>query len=160
MSRSRAMKDLSFRFADGGDLELVTGLLARLFPDTDPEQLRQENRGIIGSENEILLLAFVKESPAGIAHLALRCEYVEGSSPGQVCACLEAIYVLPACRLKGIARLLVLEGERWAKGRGCTLLASDCELDNRDSECFHKSLGFEEVSRNIHFIKALDEPGP
>ena len=150
------MKELVFRQAGLQDLDLVTGLLSLLFTDHDPGELREENRGILMSQDETIWLACLGDSPAGAAHAAVRREYVEGASRGDAVCYLEAVYVLPACRLEGIARQLVLQCESWAKKKGCKLLASDCELDNQGSENFHKRLGFEEVSRNIHFVKPLD----
>lgn len=152
------MTQITFRHADPGDPKLVTRLFALLFPDHDPEELLEENRLIIQSEEETILLACREDSPVGAAHLAIRHEYVEGCTAGEACGYLEAVYVLPAYRRKGIARQLVLQGESWLKEKGCRILASDCELDNLESECFHKKMGFEEVSRNIHFTRILDLP--
>ena len=38
---------------------------------------------------------------------------------------------------------------------GCQELASDCDVHDKDSEGFHKSAGFVEASRNIHFVMKL-----
>ena len=54
-----------------------------------------------------------------------------------------------------IAAQLLSECEKWAKEKGCTEFASDCELDNADSYRFHMSLGFEEANRIICFRKDL-----
>ncbi|MBR2266256.1 MAG: AMP-binding protein [Paludibacteraceae bacterium] len=45
--------------------------------------------------------------------------------------------------------------EKWAREKGCTEFAGDCELDNSDSFRFHMSLGFEEANRIICFRKEL-----
>ncbi|NLB27550.1 MAG: GNAT family N-acetyltransferase [Clostridiaceae bacterium] len=150
------MKRLVFREAGIKDLDLVTELLARLFTCHGQGELREENRRILQSQDEIIWLASLGDTPVGAAHVAVRHEYVEGAPEGCVSGYLEAIYVLPAYRFKGIARQLVLQCEGWSKEKGCKVLASDCELDNLTSERFHKKTGFVEVSRNIHFIKVLD----
>jgi len=45
--------------------------------------------------------------------------------------------------------------ENWAKTKGCTEFASDCELDNVQSLQFHLNVGFEEANRIICFTKKL-----
>lgn len=150
------MTHLTFRHAGPDDLKLVTDLFARLFTDHDARQICEENRGIIQSEDETILLACLDNTPVGAAHAAVRREYVEGTFREDVSGYLEAIYVLPTYRFKGIARQLVLQCESWSKEKGCKVMASDCDLDNLASERFHKKTGFVEVSRNIHFIKVLD----
>ena len=44
--------------------------------------------------------------------------------------------------------------EDWGKEKGCSEMASDCELDNYLSVDFHKALGFKEANRLVCFIKA------
>ena len=56
---------------------------------------------------------------------------------------------------KGIAREMVKSCEDWAKERNCTEFASDCNIENTQSMDFHKALGFNEVDRNIHFVKQI-----
>ena len=45
--------------------------------------------------------------------------------------------------------------ESWAKSKGCTEFASDCELANTQSLQFHLNVGFEEANRIICFTKKL-----
>ena len=68
---------------------------------------------------------------------------------------LEGIYVAEEYRKHGIARELLAACERWAKEKGCTEFASDCELDNTQSLQFHLNVGFEEANRIICFTKKL-----
>ena len=65
---------------------------------------------------------------------------------------------LPALSDPAYAALLaplLAECEKWAREKGCTEFASDCELDNADSLRFHLALGFEETNRIICFKKKL-----
>ena len=150
------MKKLVLREAGLKDLDLVTELLSCLFTCHDQGELREENRGILQSQDETIWLASLGDTPVGAVHVAVRHEYVEGAPEGFISGYLEAIYVLPAHRFRGIARQLVLQCESWSKEKGCKVLASDCELDNLAGARFHKKTGFGEVSRNIHFVKVLD----
>ena len=53
------------------------------------------------------------------------------------------------------AKELLAECQSWAKCNGCQEFASDCEIDNADSFCFHKAMNFTEVNRIICFTKTL-----
>ena len=55
----------------------------------------------------------------------------------------------------GYAAELPAECEKWAKEKGCTEFAGDCELENTESLNFHMALGFEEANRLICFKKML-----
>ena len=89
--------------------------------------------------------------------LALRHDYVEGKTDENPVGYLEAIYVVPEHRRRGIARALVGFAEAWSRAQGCTMLASDCELPNEQSRAFHNRVGFAEESINVHFSMALGE---
>ena len=51
--------------------------------------------------------------------------------------------------------LAELAVQMWAKDKGCTEFASDCELENTGSLKFHIAMGFEEANRIICFKKRL-----
>jgi aminoglycoside 6'-N-acetyltransferase I len=68
---------------------------------------------------------------------------------------LEGWFVEPEFRKNGIGRELVKAAERWAKGKGCTEMASDSEIGNDLSLAVHQNLGYEETSRLVHLRKDL-----
>ena len=68
---------------------------------------------------------------------------------------LEGIYVREGARRQGIARRLLSACENWAKAKGCAEFASDCGLDNMDSQRFHQAVGFEEANRIVAYVKKL-----
>ena len=68
---------------------------------------------------------------------------------------LEGWFVLPEYRQKGIGRKLVEAAEQWARGRGCTEMASDAEIGNQLSLAAHLNLGYAETSRLVHLRKEL-----
>ena len=45
--------------------------------------------------------------------------------------------------------------EDWARGKGCSEMASDTWLDNEASIRAHVKLGYAEVERLVHFVKQL-----
>jgi len=68
---------------------------------------------------------------------------------------IRELYVLPGHRGKGIAKELVAYAKQWARERGCTELASDCEIENEGSRVFHNSIGFQEANTIVCFVMAL-----
>jgi aminoglycoside 6'-N-acetyltransferase I len=90
----------------------------------------------------------------GFAEISLRHDYVNGCETSPV-GFLEGIYVVPARRRQGVARLLSQAAEGWTRARGCTEFASDALLDNIDSHRMHAALGFQETERVVGFRKVL-----
>lgn len=68
---------------------------------------------------------------------------------------LEGWFVEPEFRQTGIGAKLVAAAENWARGKGCTEMASDSEIGNDLSLKAHQSLGYEETSRLVHLRKDL-----
>jgi aminoglycoside 6'-N-acetyltransferase I len=68
---------------------------------------------------------------------------------------VEAWYVEPHLRGRGIGRALMAAAETWAVSRGFTELASDTELSNEASVRAHLRCGFTEQERLIKFRKVL-----
>jgi aminoglycoside 6'-N-acetyltransferase I len=99
-------------------------------------------------------LAYAGETPIGFAQCQLQHDYVEGTESSPV-GYLEGIYVADEYRKQGVARELLSACESWAKAKGCTEFASDCEVDNTHSLRFHLNVGFEEANRIICFTKKL-----
>ena len=93
-----------------------------------------------------------RSCPGRNARSQLRSDYVEGTETSPV-GYLEGIYVRPESRHKGVASALLSACEGWARQRGCTEFASDCELENENSAAFHLAAGFTEANRIICFTK-------
>ena len=53
---------------------------------------------------------------------------------------------------------MLAAGEAWARGAGCTEMASDVEIGNERSVSVHEQLGYLEVTRIVCYRKALSEP--
>ena len=87
----------------------------------------------------------------GFSEVTLRMDYVEGLDSGG-CGYLEGVFVKEEYRGQGIARQLVMTCQQWSEEKGGKGFASDCEQTNETSRLFHESIGFKEVSRNIHFV--------
>lgn len=122
-------------------------LCSALWPDSSPKDfLAERSRGELPYE----YLYYCDGVPCGFISLSVRTDYVEGCSEGPV-AYIEGIFVKEEYRRRGIARELVDYAKTWALAHDCHQLASDCELENKTSEAFHRKVGFKEVNRIIAF---------
>ena len=142
------------RKAEIKDLPILAELACQLWPDNTVEEMHSEFAEIIAKPDAAFLLAYAEETAAGFAQCQLRHDYVEGTDSSPV-GYLEGIYVADGYRKQGVARELLSACESWAKAKGCSEFASDCELDNVQSLQFHLNVGFEEANRIICFTKKL-----
>lgn len=106
------------------------------------------------SDNNALFLLIINGTIEGFAQCGLRHDYVEGTNSSPV-GYLEGIFVQEEYRKQGYAKQLLNYCEKWAKKKGCSEFASDCELDNEISRQFHINLGFDGANRIICFSKKI-----
>lgn len=139
--------------AEVKDAPEVARLSLLLWPEHDKEEMEQEFRELIKKDDAAVFLAQEGET-VGFAQCQLRRDYVEGAESSPV-GYLEGIFVTESCRNRGYARALLAACQDWARARGCTEFASDCELTNSESFAFHLRMGFLEANRIICFTKRL-----
>ena len=142
------------RKAEIKDLHILAELACQLWPDHTVEEMHSEFADTIAKSDAVFFLAYADETAVGFAQCQLRYDYVEGTDSSPV-GYLEGIYVADEYRQQGVARELLSACESWAKSKGCTEFASDCELENTQSLQFHLNVGFEEANRIICFTKKL-----
>ena len=132
---------------------LIAGLAAQMW-EHPVDKLAQKLEQIITGDDGVIYVAMEDGKIIGFAQCQLRYDYVEGTHSSPV-GYLEGIFVDSKYRRQGYAEKLLAACEAWAKERGCSEFASDCELLNRESLSFHLHLGFQEVNRIICFKKEL-----
>lgn len=132
----------------------LADLAIQMWADHDPEDLEAEFRQLAMNDEAVCFIKYVEDKPIAFAQCQLRHDYVEGTESSPV-GYLEGIFVSEGYQKRGYAAQLLSECEKWAKEKGCTEFASDCELDNADSLRFHLAVGFEEANRIICFRKDL-----
>lgn len=142
------------RKAISKDEALLAQLACELWPGHALEEMKEEMAELLQNSEAACFLALEEETPAGFAQCQLRHDYVEGTE-GSPVGYLEGVYIREAYRKKGYARALLSACENWAKEKGCTEFASDCELDNAQSLAFHLRAGFQEANRIICFTKKI-----
>ena len=136
------------------DLPVIAELACQLWLDNSVEEMQAEFAETLTKPDAAFFQAYADETAVGFAQCQLRYDYVEGTDSSPV-GYLEGIYVADGYRQQGFARELLAACESWAKSKGCTEFASDCELDNVQSLQFHLNVGFEEANRIICFTKKL-----
>ena len=140
--------------AEKEEAAVLASLALQMWPDHAPEELTEEFRKLLENEEAACFLQYAGGRPVAFAQCQLRHDYVEGTDSSPV-GYLEGIFVEEDFRRKGSALKLLAECEKWAKEKGCTELASDCELENAESLRFHLAAGFTEANRIICFKKDL-----
>lgn len=140
--------------ADKNDADVLASLAIQMWHDNGPVELADDFRELLMNENAACFLKYICGKPIAFAQCQLRHDYVEGTDSSPV-GYLEGIFITEEYRRKGYAAELLTECEKWAKEKGCTEFASDCELVNTDSLRFHLAMGFEETNRIICFKKNL-----
>lgn len=140
--------------ADSSGAEYLAELVRIIWPEHTPEELTGIITDYMTSENSAVFAQAADGRYVGVALCSLRHDYVEGCETSPV-GYLEGVGIHEAYRHRGIARELVSECEQWAKEKGCSEFASDCELTNTASLNFHLSIEFQEENRIICFRKTL-----
>src|SRR5438552_7225529 len=125
-----------------------------LWPRCSDHKHRLEMAQLAKSGGIVLVAENSRGRLIGFAEVSLRHDHVDGAS---ICPVpyLEAWFVEPSFRKRGLGRLLIDAVEHWAGTRGYTELASDALIENTLSISLHKRLGFSEIDRNVTFLKAL-----
>ncbi len=136
------------------DVQTAAFLALQLWPNHTLDEFKEELGQLINAENATIFLAYVDDEAVGFAQCQLRTDYVEGTHSSPV-GYLEGLFVKEQYRQKGFAKFLIESCEQWAKHKGCTEFASDCEIQNLESLAVHLKLGFSEANRIICFTKEL-----
>lgn len=140
--------------ADPSTLGEWVRLASRLFTGHAVGELEEEYAEFLATGKEVGFLCLKDGQAVGFMNVSVRQDYVNGTD-GSPVAFLEAIYVLPEFRRRGVARQLIARAEEFARDKGLAQLASDCLEDNTLSQAFHQNSGFREMERVIYFVKDI-----
>jgi aminoglycoside 6'-N-acetyltransferase I len=135
-------------------LHAITQLALELWPGRHFEEEYACFKKIVRSASEACYLARQEDQFIGFIHVSTRRDYVEGADALPI-AYLEAVYIQPAYRKKGVSPKLVGAAGDWARQNGFAQIASDMGLSNKASIRFHQKIGFTEAERIVCFIKNL-----
>ncbi|MGE0394905.1 MAG: GNAT family N-acetyltransferase [Vicinamibacterales bacterium] len=138
------------------DRDSWSDLRQALWPLQTTEHDETVDRYLAGAAQEpleVLLAIDAQERAVGFIELSIRA-YAEGCATDRV-AFVEGWYVVPTARRRGVGTALVRAAEEWARGRGCTELGSDTEVDNAASAAAHAAAGFRETGVVRCFLKCV-----
>lgn len=140
--------------ASVSDAWKVAQLAVKMWSSHTENALAAEFESLIADENAAVFVCFADQQMIGFAQCQLRFDYVEGTQSSPV-GYLEGVFVDAPYRAQGYGKQLVAACEMWAREKGCSEFASDCELSNLQSLAFHLHSGFTEANRIICFTKRI-----
>jgi len=140
--------------ATSKDSLALAKIAIKMWSEHSLDELAKEFEDTIDCKESAIFMLMVDNQAVGFAQCQLRHDYVEGTDTCPV-GYLEGIFLEQEFRHRGHAKKLLAQCEEWAKNKGCTEFASDCESDNDESLKFHINMGFTEVNRIICFKKQL-----
>ncbi len=137
------------------DLAEWRRLRLALWPDCPPEQHELDMGTLLADADRaaVFVSPGAGERLAGFVEVALRA-WREGC-PGSPIAYVEALYVDPVARDRGVGATLLRAAEAWARERGCSAIAGDAAVDNDRGRALHRHLGWEEVGARVRLRKLL-----
>jgi aminoglycoside 6'-N-acetyltransferase I len=157
---ARGLAVIVIRPARPEDCDQLSRLREALWPHTSAAEHAAELLPILAGDTpgNMPLINFVAEAEGGtligFAEVDLR-SHADGCDPVRPVGYLEGWYVAEPYRRQGLGARLLATAEDWARGHGCTEMASDALIDNVVSQHSHQALGFEVVDRCVHYRKKL-----
>lgn len=129
-------------------------MMKELWPDVNMEEEVANNSRVYRNPLQTAFLIKQNDQWVGFAYMAIRKDFVEGTSTSPV-AYLEGIYIREPFRQMGYAQKLLHRCEEWSRTHGATEMGSDTDITNEVSQQFHLATGFKEVNRIVCFAKKL-----
>jgi len=129
-------------------------MMKEMWPHVNLEEEVANNSRVYRDPSQTAFLVSVDGHWLGFAYMAMRRDFVEGTSSSPV-AYLEGIYIREPYRKRKYASELLSTVEDWARSHGATEMGSDTEIENLVSQEFHFASGFKEVNRIVCFSKKL-----
>ncbi|HEY8668520.1 MAG TPA: GNAT family N-acetyltransferase [Tepidisphaeraceae bacterium] len=143
-----------------GDHEEWLRMRCALWPEVARATLDDEIRDFGADETiwELPSAVFVADRGdgrlGGFVEVSLR-PLADGCASSPV-GYIEAWYVDPDLRRRGLGAQLIAQAEKWAREHGCAEMASDCITENRASFAAHTALGYQPTEPLVLFRKCFD----
>lgn len=150
-----AVMQMRIRPVNAEDAEPWLTMRLALWPETDQAQHRKEMAMMCSdpARYAVFVCADGGGVPRGFAEVSLR-EWAEGCLSSPV-GYLEGWFVAGPARGQGVGKKLLAAAEDWARSRGCTEMASDTDLTNKNSTAAHLKAGYHIAARVVAFRKDL-----
>jgi aminoglycoside 6'-N-acetyltransferase I len=142
------------RQMDVADRETWIRLRAALWPDEVLEVHGRDIDTFLGGETGFGFIAEAEDGAAvGFAEITIR-PFANGCDSRPV-PFLEGIWVEPRFRCQRVGTRLVEHIEAFVTARGFNEIGSDALVENQISQTAHRSWGFSETERVVHFRKLI-----
>jgi aminoglycoside 6'-N-acetyltransferase I len=127
-----------------------------LWPECATEQHELEMGTVLADADRVAVFVSPADRGrlAGFVEVALRA-WREGC-PGSPVGYVEALYVAPEQRDRGVGAALLGAAEAWARARGCAAIAADAGVENERGRALHRRLGYEETGMRVRLRKRLE----
>lgn len=99
----------------------------------------------------LFLVADIDARAAGMGGWRLHDEERDGPVPGERPAELKRMYVAPWARGRGLARALLAEIERTARGAGCDCLVLEAGRNQPEALALYRSAGYTDIPAYGHY---------
>lgn len=142
------------RARPGADDDAITRMRQSLWPHEDQAELARETPPLLARDDYAVFAADDGGRLAGFLEVGHR-DVAESCTTSPV-GYVEAVWVEPEYRSRGIARALFEAAKRWSREQGYRELGSDADLENTASHAMHGKLGFTETERLVTFLLRLD----
>ena len=127
-----------------------------LFPGFDHADRAEMQRALSRPDGAVFVIERDAHSLGGYVEVGAR-SVSDGCDTSPV-GYIEAWYVDPDLRRKGLGKLLLDAAESWSASRGYQEMGSDALVENEVSHAAHKAAGYEEVCRTVVFRKTIRGP--
>lgn len=128
---------------------------AALWPGEPAEAQLEDTENLLGNASGWGFMVETDDgTPAGFAEISIR-PFANGCDSRPV-PFLEGIWVEPPFRRRGVGALLVKHIEAFVAARGFCEIGSDALIENLLSHAAHRSWGFVETERVVHFRKLMN----
>ena len=151
ISSQRKQTSAAIRTASETDAETIAHLSCALGYATTGEVIRSRLRALLGSHNDLVIVA-VDNSDALIGWLQAHASHVLESGFRVE---ITGLIVSPEARRLGVGRTLVSAAEQWARKLGAEAIVVRSNVQRTESHAFYPSLGYDTTKTQKVYRKNL-----
>jgi len=145
------MPSHSIRRAREQDCGEIARLSAQLGYPASADEFQKRLRRLLGSTNDLVLVAETSDGLAGWVHAFLS-QLLESDYRVEIAG----LVVDEQFQRQGIGREMVRQIEQWAIERGVSQVSVRCRTTRVEAHKFYENLGYQEGKRQIAFRKQLN----
>lgn len=136
------------------DVDDIAQMALESWVENELEDVKKYYMYDLGHTNHKFFLGEIDGKKEGFIHMSIREGFVEGASYNRV-GYIEEIIIQPEDMSLELGKELYEHGLQWVKSKRCYEIGADVNFDNKVNHDLYLSLGFEEVSKIICFIRKI-----